>query len=355
MRLPPFEYLNPRDFPEALDMLAAHGNACRILAGGTDLLVRMKQRLLKPKYLMSLKSLNMLDYIRQEDGELKIGPRTCLAKCVDSETIARVFPGFWQSVRSVGAPTIQHYAGTVGGNICQDSRCLFYNQSAFWRSGRQPCHKAGAQGLPAGIGAQGPLARGKTCHARKDSDRCHATFQSDCAPALIALDAKVTLSRAEGERTIPLADLYSTIGEQPLAIGPDELLAEIQIPIPPPDSGSAYHRLSFRSAIDYPIASAGVYVETENGKIRKARIVIGAISRAPLFLPQPGKRLEGCDVSDTETIKNTAVQAMEIASAFAVNNAGATVEYRTEMIGVMAERALADALAIASTPFAVRP
>ena len=183
MRLPPFEYLDPRDFPEALDMLAAHGNECRILAGGTDLLVRMKQRLLKPKYLMSLKSLNMLDYIREEDGAIKIGPRTTLAKLIESEMVKKFIPGFWQSVSSVGAQSIQHYAGTIGGNLCQDSRCLFYNQSAFWRSGRQPCHKAG----------------GKTCYAREDSDRCHATFLSDCAPALIALDAKVILSRAEGE------------------------------------------------------------------------------------------------------------------------------------------------------------
>ena len=116
-------------------------------------------------------------------------------------------------------------------------------------------------------------------------------------------DDKVTLSRAEGERTVPLVDLYSTIGELPLATSPDELLAEIHVPIPPEDSGSAYHRLSFRNAIDYPIASAGVYVETENGKIKKARIVVGAISRAPLLLAQPGKNLEGCDITDLEKIK----------------------------------------------------
>ena len=167
---------------------------------------------------------------------------------------------------------------------------------------------------------------------------------SDCAPALVALNATAVLSRTEGERTIPLIDLYSTVGELPLAMGPDELLSEIHVPIPPRNSGSAYHRLSFRGAIDYPIASAGVYVETENGKIKKARIVVGAISRAPLLLTQPGKNLEGGDISDTEKIKTTARQSMDLASAFAVNNAGATVEYRSEMVAMMVERALVEVL-----------
>ncbi len=332
MRLPTFEYLEPKNLQEALELLHIHGKNCSILAGGTDILVRMKQRLLKPEYLISLKSLNSLSYIRRENGFISMGAGTFLAKVCSSDIIQEQFPSLVSAIHSIGAPSIQHFKGTVGGNLCQDSRCLFYNQSAFWRSGKQPCHKAG----------------GQICYAKEgSSDRCHATYLSDSAPALVALDAEVTLSSKKGARTIPLSDFYSTYGEQPFSKEPDELLTEIRMPVPSAGTGNAYKRLSYRSAIDYPIASAAAVVQISDDSepvIKKARIVIGAISRAPLPAAQISAILEGKPVSDKDSLEKAADQAMDIASAFAVHNAGSTLEYRIQMVPVLVQRAINEAV-----------
>lgn len=329
MRLPEFEYIEPRETDEALEILHTHKGDCRILAGGTDLLVRMKKRLLAPKYLMSLKSLSELNYIRQERDIVKIGSRTSLAQITRSDIIRKHFPGLIRALESVGAPSVQHHRGTIGGNLCQDSRCLYYNQSAFWRSGRQACHKAG----------------GKICYAKEGSDRCRATYQSDGAPILTALDAEVMLRKKGGERTLLLNDLFTATGEQPLSLDPDELMTEIRIPVSDRGAGSAYKRLAYRSAIDYPIASVGVFIRIDSGGfIKTARIVIGAISSSPLLLVQVSKSLEGKSVSDQEAIKTAAIMAMNHASAFAVNNTGSDLDYRIRMVSVLVKRGIDEAL-----------
>ncbi len=329
MRLPEFKRLEPEDLDEALDMLHTHGNDTGILAGGTDLLVRMKQRLFTPKHLISLKKLASLSYIREENGSVKIGAGTPLAELTASPLVRERLPALYQAVQSIGAPSIQHHRGTIGGNLCQDNRCKFYNQSAFLRSTKQPCHKAG----------------GKICYAREGSDRCRSTCQSDGAPALIALGAEATLSSQRGNRTIPLVDLYSTVGEHPLSIESGELLTELDIPMPNPGAGSSYKRLAYRSAIDYPEVSAAAFVETDsNNLIKKARIVVGAIGGAPLLLAQASRSLEGKSAADRDVIQATADQAMNDASTFAVENTHATLEYRTAMISVMVRKALQGAV-----------
>ena len=328
MNLPRFEYLKPRDLGEAVGMLHDLGEDCKILAGGTDILVRMKHRLLTPKYLMSLKSLNGLCNIRNENGFVCIGAGTSLSEITKSQAFKKRHPALFQAINSVGAATIQHHRGTISGNLSQDTRCLHYNQSAFWRSTKPACHKAG----------------GKTCYARADSDRCHGTFQSDCAPALIALDAHVVLNRKNGSRTLPLVDFYSSNGEAPLSLEPDEILTEIRIPEPQEGNGSSYKRLSYRSAIDYPIASVGAFVNVVDAVINDARIVVGAVSRAPLFLTQVSKQLSGVPISDKTALQKAADNTMDLASAFAVDNVGSSLEYRIQMISVLARRALEAAI-----------
>jgi 4-hydroxybenzoyl-CoA reductase beta subunit len=328
MRLPQFEYLEPKRIEDALDYLKTYGDSCRILGGGTDLLVRMKQRLCQPAYLLSLKSLDVLEDIRQSNGEVVIGARTSLAAVMASPFVRKEFPALRQAMESIGAPSIQRHRGTIGGNLCQDTRCLFYNQSASWRSGKAPCHKAG----------------GQTCYARKDSDRCHSTFQSDGATALSVLNAKVAIASSKGSRKIPLADLYSTIGEHPLTLEPDEILTEIHIPISEAGSSSAYKRLSFRSAVDYPIVSVAVFVRTKETAIREARIAVGAMGRAPLIFLQAAGTLKGKSITDARAMDNAVGQCMDLASAFAVDNVGATVDYRGRMVSVLARRAFEEAL-----------
>lgn len=328
MRLPRFEYSGPDTLEKALDLLADHGQDAKILAGGTDLLVRMKKGLLSPKILISLKALNELSYIKKDGDCIKIGARTSIADIIASALIRKETLALAQACEKIGAITIQHYRGTIGGNILQDNRCHHYNQSGFHRSGRQACHKDG----------------GKICYARDESDRCNSTCQSDGATALMALGARLFIVSKGHERTVDLTDFYTTDGIHPFAMEPHELLKEIIIPIR--KAFSSYHRLAYRSAIDYPIVCAGVLIkpsDTQKNTIEEARIVVGAIGRSPLFLALESSSLKGKLFTDSDAFKKAADASMNSASAFAVHNVGATLEYRCAMISEMVFRALKSA------------
>ncbi|MCD4676597.1 MAG: FAD binding domain-containing protein [Desulfobacula sp.] len=328
MRLPRFDYLGPDNLEGALDLLATHRDDAKILAGGTDLLVRMKKGLLKPKNLISLKALNELSYIKEEDKCIKIGARTPLSDIIASSLIQNKAYALFQACEKIGAVTIQHYKGTIGGNILQDNRCHHYNQSDFHRSGRQPCHKDG----------------GKICYARDEGDRCYSTCQSDGATALMALDAKIILARKGGERTVDLTNFYTTDGIMPFAMESHELLKEIIIPVQ--KAQSAYLRLAYRSAIDYPIVCAGVLLkpsDTQKNEIDNARIVVGAMSRSPLFLAQESSSLKGKKLDDTNAFRKAADASMNSAATFAVHNVGSTLEYRCAMVSHMVFQALEQA------------
>ncbi len=327
MRLPRFEYLGPETLEDALDLLAEYKDDAKILAGGTDLLVRMKKGLLTPKVLISLKALNKLSYIRKNTDSISMGATTPLADIIASDLIQKKATALSVACDKVGAVSLQHFRGTIGGNILQNNRCQHYNQSQFHRSGRQACHKDG----------------GKICYARDEGDRCYSTCQSDGATALMALGAKLVISSKGNanqisNRTINLADFYTTDGIEPFAIESHELLKEIIIPTS--DSVSAYHRLAYRSAIDYPIVCAGVSLTSSNNKIDEARIVVGAMGRSPLFLAQASSSLNGKDLTDKNAFQTAARQAKDSAEAFAVHNVGSTLEYRCAMVEEMVLRAL---------------
>lgn len=328
MRLPRFDYLGPKTLKEALDLLASQKDDAKILAGGTDLLVRMKKGLLNPKTLISLKALNELSYIKKEEGAVKIGARTSIADILASDLIKKNALALVQACEKIGAATIQHYRGTLGGNILQDNRCHHYNQSDFHRSGRQACHKDG----------------GKICYAREEADRCNSTCQSDGATALMALGAKITLTNLDGERTVELADFYTNDGILPFAMESHELLTEIIIPLE--DSKSAYHRLAYRSAIDYPIVCTGVLITvsaSNKDEIKDARIVVGAMGRSPLFLVKASETLKGKHLTDIAAFEEAAEISKNSTAAFAVHNVGATLEYRCSMVSKLVLRALKEA------------
>ena len=328
MRLPRFEYIEPDNYEGALDLLFTHKDDAKVLAGGTDLLVRMKKGLLKPKIIISLKALTELSYIKKDDGCIKIGARTPIADIIASDLIKKEACALFEACEKIGAVSIQHYRGTIGGNILQDNRCFHYNQSEFHRSGRQPCHKDG----------------GKICYARDEADRCNSTCQSDGATALMALGANITLAQKGTERNVDLDNFYTTDGIMPFAMESDELLKEIVIPIQ--GAKSCYKRLAYRSAIDYPIVCASVLLKasgSKKGEIEDARIVVGAMSRSPLFLVQESSSLKGKNFNDTDAFKKVADSSMNSASTFAVHNVGSTLEYRCAMVSEMVFQALKEA------------
>jgi 4-hydroxybenzoyl-CoA reductase subunit beta len=328
VRLPDFEYLEPESLDEALNMLVEHPDRTAILAGGTDLIDRLNKRLVNPVTMMSLKNLSELDYIRRKNGKVLIGSMTPLVSLIDSKVINEHFKALAQAAALIGAPSIQHFRGTIGGNLCLQTRCLYYNQSAMWRSGRTRCHKD----------------HGETCYAEENSDRCRSANQSDGACALMALGAEIVLVSTKGKRTITIEEFFTGKGEAPFALDQDELVAEIQLSISKEKHESSFKKLRYRSSIDFALVSAAVQLEEKDGKIAEARIVIGGAGASPLFLKEASEILKGKDVNDSGAIDKAAERVTKHTSAFMVDNLGSTLEYRRKMSGVMAKQAVKEAL-----------
>ena len=328
MRLPDFEYLEPESLDEALNTLVEHSDRTAILAGGTDLIDRLNKRLVNPVTMMSLKNLSELNYVRKQNGKVLIGSMTPLVSLIDSKVINEHCKALAQAAALIGAPSIQHFRGTIGGNLCLETRCLYYNQSAMWRSGRTRCHKD----------------HGETCYAEENSDRCRSANQSDGACALMALGADIALVSTKGKREISIEEFFTGKGEGPFAMDPDELVSEIQLSISKEKHGSSFKKLRYRSSIDFALVSAAAQLKEKDGKITEARIVIGGAGASPLLLKEASEILKGKDVSDGGAIERAAERVIKHTSAFMVDNLGSTLEYRQKMSGVMAKQAVKEAL-----------
>lgn len=332
MRLPEFEYLTPADLEEALAMLAEHHSDAAVLAGGTDLLVRMKQRLAKPACIVSLKNLAELNYIRRQDDHLAIGAATPLVELLQAERVNENHYALLEAIRRIGAPPIQHFRGTIGGNLCLQTRCLYYNQSAFWRSGRTCCHKDG----------------GEICYAEENSDRCRSANQSDGACALTALEAGIELASVRGRRILPIEEFFTARGEAPFAMQADELVSEIRLPLGTAGQASSFQKLTYRSAIDFTLVSAAAAVRIKKGQIAAARIAVGGAGAAPLLLKEAARALTGKSTSDNDAVTEVAKLSRQHAGAFMVDNLGAELEYRRKMAALLVKRAVTESLARAS-------
>ncbi len=326
MKLPEFEYFNPRDVPSTLELLALHGEQAVLLGGGTDLLVRMKQGLLKPGVVISLRGVEDLRGIRkQKDGTLMIGALTRITDLLESSVIRRKYPGLAQAAGAVSAPPLQNM-GTVGGNLTQETRCLYYNQSAMWRRSKPTCFKAG----------------GAICNAVKGGSHCFATYQGDLAPMLIALSARVVLSKKGGSRAIPLEDLYTGKGKIPVRKDPDELLEGIILPPPDKNTVCRYEKLRLRQALDYPLVGVAVCLTLSEDKTRcvSGRLVLTAVGSGPVLVDDDGL-MQDAEVSD-DWIQSLAEAAYKAAKP--VPNVLTPPAYRKRMARVLTRRALNRAL-----------
>jgi 4-hydroxybenzoyl-CoA reductase beta subunit len=310
-----------------LEALAADGGETKALAGGSDLLVRLKQRLLQPRLLLSLTGIPTLSYIREQDNEVCIGAMTTLKEVIASSLIHKYFPALHEAARTVGSVAIQHARGTVGGNICQETRCIYYNQSKFWRSARNLCYKAG----------------GQTCFADVQGQKCRSVCQSDLAPALMALAAMLEIRNSGQQRIAPLDLFYTGAGDEPFDLAPDELVTEIRIPLPPKNSSSAYQKLRYRNAVDYPLVSAACSISLYKGAVDTARVVVGAMSAAPLLVTEAADHLWRKEPNE-ETVNEAARIAKAHAMTYPVDNVGSTAAYRQKMVYVLVRRSLTEAL-----------
>ncbi|MCP4715543.1 MAG: 4-hydroxybenzoyl-CoA reductase subunit beta, partial [Deltaproteobacteria bacterium] len=243
--LPRFDYLHPSSLNEAVAALSEFGSDIGILAGGTDLLVNMKNGLPHPRTLMSLRDIPGLDTISETgDATVRIGAAARLSAIADSRIIADKLPALRQAAASVASRTIRNMA-TIGGNLCLDTRCHYYNQSRIWRASRQPCYKTG----------------GTACHAVSGSERCHAINASDTAPVLIALGALLVIKNTAHEREVPASTFFSDNGAQHTRLKPDELLTEIRIPPPRSTTKTAFIKLGKRRGIDFADGSIALSMD----------------------------------------------------------------------------------------------
>jgi 4-hydroxybenzoyl-CoA reductase subunit beta len=325
MSLPRFQYFGPKTLREALSIMQKLEGGTTIVAGGTEVMGRLKHGLIQPSCVVSLKGLQSLGGITHKKKEIVIGAGTSVAELAESAVVARLFKAVSQAANVVAAPPIRNVA-TVGGNILQNTRCLYYNQSAIVREGLGPCYKLG----------------GQVCHAVKGGTRCFSVYQGDLACALIACGAKTCLRKTGSSRTVPLEALFTGNGKAPLAIESTELMTEILLPLPKEPQLSAYQKLRMRKSIDYALASAAVALTvTKKGTVGWARVVVGAAGPLPRVADEAAKLLVGKAPGDIDAGE---VAAVATRGAETVDNVLLPASYRRKMVAIYVRRALQQAL-----------
>jgi 4-hydroxybenzoyl-CoA reductase subunit beta len=329
MHLPKFDYHAPDALNDAVKIKGDLGAAAPVLAGGTDLIVQLKNRLASPAVVISLKNIKELRGIEETPDAVAIGAGTSLIDIARSDVIQRHFPVLKRAVESIGAVGIQHYRGTIGGNLCLSPRCTLYNQSQLWRSGKGACHRTG----------------GRDCHALEGSESCHAVVSGDTVPVLMALSAQLTVESNAGKRMIPMVEFFTGKGESPFNLLPEEILTGIRLPLPWTSISGSYQRLAMRSAVDYPIGNAAAVAIVENGKVESFRLVLSAVGPAPVVLSEAERMIKGAP-PDPEMVRQVADLGFRAAEGRVVENSPAAKDYRIKMAGVMAARATREALGL---------
>jgi 4-hydroxybenzoyl-CoA reductase subunit beta len=275
MRCPSFEYLAPKSAAEAASMLADHGPKAMLLAGGTDVVPNLKRRQFAPEVLVSLRKVDELHGVTLgSDGAATIGPCSTLADLALDASIASAWPGLSRAIGSIASPLIRATA-TLGGNLCVDTRCNYYNQNLEWRQSISYCMKA-----PQGTAITEPGHA--TCWVAPSSPRCWAVSSTDSGPMLLALGASVTvISKARGKREIPMTALYRDDGMDYMKKAPDEIVTAVRVPAPK-GAKSTYWKLRRRGSFDFPVLSVAASVRLgTSGAVEDARVVLGAIASCP--------------------------------------------------------------------------
>jgi 4-hydroxybenzoyl-CoA reductase subunit beta len=313
MRLPWFEFREPRSVAEAAKILAGEGPAAMLIAGGTDLIPNMKRRHQSPKTLVSLRGVQEL---KKANGALGAG--LTLTELVDSPAVREKHRGLWQAAAQVATPHLRNM-GTLGGNLCLDTRCNYYNQSHEWRQAIDFCLKKD----------------GQTCWVATASKRCVAVSSTDTAPALIALGAAVKLVSAQGAREIPLAALYQNDGIDYLSRRADEILTEVVIPA---GWTSSYWKLRRRGSFDFPVLGVAAAARlSAGGEVEELRLALGAVASRPFLVEKAGEKAVGRKLTD-EVIAEVA--AAVASRAKPMDNTDMDLYWRKDVVASFATHAL---------------
>ncbi len=324
MRLPKFDYFAPETLQEACNLLSRPG--AKLMAGGTELLIKLKQGIAQADAVVTLKGITGLNKIQAgADGGLIIGATATLRSVAESPLVLERCPPLATAAASVGRPRLP-YMATLGGNLCLDARCFYYNQSSLWKQSLAPCYKDG----------------GDRCHVVKGSDHCNALFVADTAPILVALGAQVTIASVDGETQMPLAEFYSGTGEPVNVMRAGQVLTQISVPAPPTHGATVYLRHSPRAAIDFAVVSAAValQIDPDNGSCAQTRIVLGSVSTAPLRATEAESALKGRPLDETTASAAAALAARE---ARPLGHLGFSAAYKRSLVETLVHRAVMQA------------
>ena len=319
----PFKHFDAESVEEGLALLGRHGVTARLLAGGTDLLGVLKSEILPdyPEVVINLKTIPGLDGIEEDETGLKIGAMVRLVDIVESSIVKKYFPALALAAESVGSPELRNM-GTLGGNLCQDTRCWYYRypdkmggQIPCYRKGKGPCHA---------------IKGDNRYHAVLEGRKCYAVCSSDVAIALAALQAEVITAKPAGGRTIPLSGLYHSLGT---VLDPGEIVTQIRIPIPSPGAVQRFSKFRLRESIDFAIVSVAVLLELTDGICRDACIVLGAVAPTPYRAVAAEKILMGKSLDETLVSKAVGA-ALQDAKPLSKN------AYKIEIAKTLVERVL---------------
>lgn len=322
LRLPPFRYHRPSTIAEAVALRGEHGGESMYIAGGTDLIPNMKHRLFEPAHLIALKGIAGLGGIREEGGHLRIGSVETLTAVATNELVQSRFPALAEAAAHVAGPQLRN-AGTIGGNVCLDTRCTYYNQTAFWREALGFCLKKD----------------GDVCHVTRVGKKCVAAHSADTPPVLMTLDAIVVLVGPEGEREVPIRDFFVADGIVNTRRTPEEILTEIRIPLSSAARRQAYAKLRQRKSIDFPLLTVAIAADMEaDGTVLSIEAVVTALGSRPRVLSGWSEVAQGRTLDD-DVVDELAARAYK--QCHPLENIVVDADWRRAMVPVYVKRALA--------------
>ncbi|MCZ7562947.1 MAG: FAD binding domain-containing protein [Burkholderiales bacterium] len=322
-----FELERPDTAADAVAMLARLRGDARLLAGGTDLVPNMRAELVRPGVLVSLAAVAPAAPETLSDGRLRVDALSRLADLERSSAVCAHAPMLAESARAVGGNQVREM-GTLGGNLCQESRCLYYNQRHDYQFAA-PCYKLG----------------GERCYPfpTNKRDTCWSVHMSDVAPALVALGAELEVLGEAGPRRIPAEELFSGNGLAPIALDAAELIRAVIVPAPAPRSGWGFHKSTVRGGLEFGMAVMAVMLAlADDGKTcASARVAIGAVRERPVRAPAAERLLAGAALDDARLAEAAAAAAKEVNP---LPHHGFTRRYLMDNIRVHLRRTLALAL-----------
>ncbi len=316
LRLPKFQYVSPATLEEAIRLRSEHLDSSMYVAGGTDVYPKMKRRQFQPKQIISLAGI-VPSAISNGTG-LRIGAGATLTTVSAHPKVRAGYRALAEAAALVSTPQLRNM-GTLGGNVCLDTRCNWYDQSLFWRTAEGYCMKTHAEVV---------------CRVAPSSARCLAVASADTVPALIALGAAVRVVGPKGERTVELADCYREDGIRYLTLAPAEVVTEIVLP---PSDGwrSTYLKQRDRGSFDFPIAGVAAAVRWDGGAVVEARVAITALGSRPVAVEASalvGTKLEDDAIAAVADLTHKAARPMD--------NTSGTISQRKRAARVFTERAL---------------